>query len=35
MRRSLPRLLQRTPIAWLQVSHNPAKLLIGIAGVSF
>jgi len=35
MRRSLSRLLQRTPIAWLQVSHNPAKLLIGIAGVSF
>lgn len=35
MRRSVRKLLQRTPIAWLQVSNNPTKLLIGIAGVSF
>jgi putative ABC transport system permease protein len=35
MRPALRRWLQRTPIAWLQVSHNPTKLLIGIAGVSF
>ena len=35
MRRTLQKLLQRTPIAWLQVSNNPTKLLIGVAGVSF
>ena len=35
MRRAIQKLLQRTPIAWLQVSNNPTKLLIGIAGVSF
>jgi putative ABC transport system permease protein len=35
MRRALHKLLQRTPIAWLQVSNNPSKLLIGVAGVSF
>lgn len=35
MRRALTKLLQRTPIAWLQVSNNPTKMLIGIAGVSF
>jgi hypothetical protein len=35
MRRAIRKLLQRTPIAWLQVSNNPTKLLIGIAGVSF
>ncbi|MFM9047751.1 MAG: ABC transporter permease DevC [Cyanobium sp.] len=27
--------LKRTPLAWLQVSHNPVKLAIGLAGVSF
>jgi putative ABC transport system permease protein len=27
--------LKRTPVAWLQVSHNPVKLAIGLAGVSF
>ena len=35
MRRAFQKLLQRTPIAWLQVSNNPTKMLIGIAGVSF
>ena len=35
MRRAIRKLLQRTPIAWLQVSNNPTKMLIGIAGVSF
>jgi putative ABC transport system permease protein len=35
MQRALHKLLQRTPIAWLQVSNNPTKLLIGVAGVSF
>jgi putative ABC transport system permease protein len=29
------RLLRRTPLAWLQVSHNPVKLAIALAGVSF
>ena len=33
--RSLLKLLRRTPVAWLQVSNNPTKLLIGVAGVSF
>ena len=31
----LRRLLHRTPVAWLQVSHNPVKLTIALAGVSF
>lgn len=31
----LRRLLRRTPVAWLQVSHNPVKLSIALAGVSF
>jgi len=35
MRAAFRKLLQRTPIAWLQVSNNPTKMLIGIAGVSF
>jgi putative ABC transport system permease protein len=33
--RWLRKLLRRTPVAWLQVSNNPTKLLIGVAGVSF
>ena len=32
---NLRRLLHRTPVAWLQVSHNPVKLAIALAGVSF
>jgi putative ABC transport system permease protein len=32
---NLRRLLRRTPVAWLQVSHNPVKLTIALAGVSF
>ncbi|MFZ4566957.1 MAG: ABC transporter permease DevC [Prochlorococcaceae cyanobacterium] len=32
---NLRRLLRRTPVAWLQVSHNPVKLSIALAGVSF
>jgi putative ABC transport system permease protein len=32
---SLRKALKRTPVAWLQVSHNPVKLAIGLAGVSF
>jgi putative ABC transport system permease protein len=35
MGRPFQKLLQRTPIAWLQLCNNPSKLLIGIAGVSF
>jgi putative ABC transport system permease protein len=35
MRRTIRKLLRRTPIAWLQLSNNPGKMLIGIAGVSF
>ena len=32
---ALRKALKRTPLAWLQVSHNPVKLAIGLAGVSF
>ncbi len=35
MKPSLKKLLKRTPIAWLQVTHSPVKMLIAIAGVSF
>lgn len=35
LRKTLRKLLKRTPVAWLQVSHNPVKLAIGVAGVSF
>ena len=35
MRLSIRKLLQRTPFAWLQLSNNPTKMLIGIAGVGF
>lgn len=31
----LSKLLKRTPVAWLQVTNNPVKMLIGVAGVSF
>ena len=31
----LRKAFRRTPLAWLQVSHNPVKLAIGLAGVSF
>ena len=32
---SLRKALKRTPLAWLQVSYNPVKLAIGLAGVGF
>jgi len=32
MRRAIRKLLQRTPIAWLQVSNNPTKLLMASPG---
>jgi putative ABC transport system permease protein len=35
LRKALNKALRRTPVAWLQVSHNPVKLVIGVAGVSF
>jgi putative ABC transport system permease protein len=35
LRTALHKALKRTPVAWLQVSHNPVKMLIGVAGVSF
>ncbi|MBM5815981.1 MAG: FtsX-like permease family protein [Cyanobacteria bacterium K_Offshore_surface_m2_239] len=35
LRQTLHKALRRTPVAWLQVSHNPIKLAIGVAGVSF
>jgi putative ABC transport system permease protein len=35
MIRPLQKLLKRTPVAWLQTTNNPTKLLIGVAGVSF
>jgi putative ABC transport system permease protein len=31
----LQKFLKRTPVAWLQTTNNPTKLLIGVAGVSF
>ena len=31
----LKKFLKRTPVAWLQTTNNPTKLLIGVAGVSF
>lgn len=31
----LKKFLKRTPVAWLQTTYNPTKLLIGVAGVSF
>jgi putative ABC transport system permease protein len=35
LRKALHKALRRTPVAWLQVSHNPVKMVIGVAGVSF
>jgi putative ABC transport system permease protein len=35
MSNPLKKLLKRTPIAWLQVTNNPVKMLIAVAGVSF
>jgi putative ABC transport system permease protein len=35
LRKALHKAFRRTPVAWLQVSHNPVKLAIGVAGVSF
>ena len=35
MTSALRKAFRRTPLAWLQVSHNPVKLAIGLAGVSF
>ncbi|MFM8605212.1 MAG: ABC transporter permease DevC [Cyanobium sp.] len=32
---SLRKLLKRTPVAWLQLTNNPVKLLIALSGVSF
>jgi putative ABC transport system permease protein len=31
----LRKLLKRTPVAWLQVTNNPVKMMIALAGVSF
>jgi putative ABC transport system permease protein len=31
----LKKLLKRTPVAWLQVTNNPVKMMIALAGVSF
>jgi len=35
MNSAMRKAFKRTPLAWLQVSHNPVKLAIGLAGVSF
>ena len=35
MMAALRKALKRTPVAWLQVSYNPLKLAIGVAGVGF
>ncbi len=32
---NLKHLLKRTPIAWLQTTNNPAKMLIALAGIAF
>ncbi len=31
----LRKLLKRTPVAWLQVTNNPVKMAVALAGVSF
>jgi putative ABC transport system permease protein len=31
----LRKLLKRTPVVWLQVTNNPMKMMIALAGVSF
>jgi len=35
MKAAVTKLLKRTPVAWLQVTNNPVKLMIALAGVSF
>ncbi|MEB3266562.1 MAG: ABC transporter permease DevC [Cyanobacteriota bacterium] len=35
MSRRLQQWLKRTPVAWLQLTNNPVKMLIGVAGVGF
>jgi putative ABC transport system permease protein len=35
MKEAFTKLLKRTPVAWLQVTNNPVKLMIALAGVSF
>jgi len=35
MKAAFTKLLKRTPAAWLQVTNNPVKLMIALAGVSF
>jgi putative ABC transport system permease protein len=35
MKAAVTKLLKRTPVAWLQVTNNPVKLIIALAGVSF
>ena len=35
MTTKLKKLLKRTPIAWLQTTNNPVKMLIALAGISF
>ena len=32
---ALTRLLGRLPVGWLQLSHNPGRLLAAVAGVAF
>ena len=35
MKKGLAKWLKRTPVAWLQVTNNPVKMGIALAGVSF
>ena len=35
MNKRLAKWLKRTPVAWLQVTNNPVKMGIALAGVSF
>ena len=35
MKKFISKLLKKTPVAWLQVSNNPVKMSIAIAGIGF
>ncbi|MDA0292237.1 MAG: ABC transporter, partial [Cyanobacteria bacterium] len=35
MKFSIRNLFKQTPVAWLQVSNNPAKMSIALAGIGF
>ena len=35
MKKFISKLLKKTPVAWLQVSNNPVKMSIAVAGIGF